>query len=468
MPTPTALLIKNATLVTARARVLGDVACADGRIQAIGPNLAPAPDATVIDARDKFVLPGGVDAHTHMELPVGDFASVDDFETGTAAAAAGGTTTIIDFISPNRGESLLATRDLWRRKAEKACIDYGLHMAVTWYSGDVARQMREVCLNDGVTSFKVYLAYLESIGVGDADVARIMRVAAELGALVTVHAENGIAVRELQMRLVAEGKTAPKYHAESRPPWVEGEAVHRAITLARVFALPLYVVHVSSRDGLAEIERARQASLPVLAETCPQYLLLDERAYERRGFEGAAFVMSPPLRAHEHQEALWRGLTEGLIQTVATDHCPFRMADQKVRGRHDFTLIPNGAGGVEDRLRLLYTYGVKGGRLTLEQLVDCFATRPAKIFGLYPEKGELAVGSDADLVIYDPDGEFIVSHKTQWQRADHNIYEGLVVRGRVDCTIACGRVVFANGRLQTRSGAGRYLPRRLPDVGARV
>jgi dihydropyrimidinase len=453
------LVIRKGEVVSALDRYVADVYCNKGVIESIGQSLQVPAGTQELDASGCFVFPGAIDAHTHMELPVGDLTSADDFFTGTAAAAAGGTTTIIDFISPERGQSLLEARDLWYRKAEKACIDYAFHMAVTWFGDEVARDMRQVRRDDGITSFKTYMAYLDSIGVRDAELLRIMEVVADLGALVTVHAENGDVVKELQRQLVAAGNVAPRFHPVSRPPWVEGEAAARALALARCHGVPIYIVHTSTREALEAMSRARLDGQVVYAETCPQYLVLDASAYDQPDFEGAAYVLSPPLRPRGHQDALWSALRAGLVQTIATDHCPFRQADQKVRGKDDFTKIPNGAGGVEDRLRLVYTYGVAPGRLTLQQLVELCCTRPAQIFGLYPQKGAIRTGSDADLVVYDPGPRGTITAAAQQQRTDRNIYEGLAVSGAVRATIARGQVIFGDGALRVRRGAGRYLKR---------
>ncbi|HEY8379285.1 MAG TPA: dihydropyrimidinase [Nannocystis sp.] len=453
------LVLPNGQIVTALDQFVADIVCKDGKIVAIGDNLDVPAGAEVIDASGQYVFPGGVDAHTHMELPFMGTVSSDDFFTGTAAGVAGGTTTIIDFIIPNRNQSLIEARDFWMNNARKACADYGFHMAVTWYGEQVEREMRQVYREDGISSFKVFMAYTGAIGVDDDEMIGVLDTAADLGALVTAHCEHGLAVQALQRKLLAQGKTAPRYHAESRPPWIEGEATNRAIMLARCVGQPIYIVHLTCRESLEAVFRARQEGQLVYVETCPQYLLLDDSVYDKPDFEGAAYVMSPPIRPRGHQDALWHALSCGLIHHVATDHCPFRQADQKVMGKDDFTKIPNGAAGIENRLSLMYTYGVATGRLTLQQFVDVCCTQPAKIFGLYPRKGAIRVGADADLVVYDPTPRSVISARTHRQRVDRNIFEGFEIQGAVTHTVVAGRLAFKDGDLRVERGAGRYLRR---------
>lgn len=454
------VIIRNGEIVNADGQFKADVYCEDGVIRAIGPDLdVTGKGAETVDASGQYVFPGGVDAHTHMELPFMGTVSADDFYTGTAAGVAGGTTTIIDFIIPNRNQSLIDARNWWMEKARKACADYAFHMAITWFDEQVRREMRQVFHEDGISSFKTFLAYTGAIGVDDRELLGAMDTAAELGALVTVHCEHGIAVQRMQGKLLKEGKTAPKYHALSRPSYMEGEATERAITLARSVGMPVYIVHLTAREALAAAKRAHAANVPVWTETCPQYLLLDDSVYDKPDFEGAAYVMSPPIRPKGHQEALWEALAQGHIHTVATDHCPFRQADQKTMGKGDFTKIPNGAAGIEDRLSLLYTYGVTTGRLSLQRFVDVCCATPARIFNLAPKKGTIRVGADADLCVYDPSTTRRLSAETHHQKVDRNIYEGFEVKGRVTHTVANGRLVFADGDLRVERGAGRYLKR---------
>ena len=453
------VVIRGGEIVTALETYRADIFCKDGVIAAIGPDLDVPQGAEVVDAGGQLVFPGGIDAHTHMELPFMGTVSADDFFSGTAAGVAGGTTTIIDFVIPNRGQSLLEARDYWFNNAKKACADYAFHMAVTWFSDQVQREMRQVFHDDGITSFKTFMAYTGAIGVDDDELISVIDTAASLGALVTAHCEHGPAVQSLQRRLVAAGKRAPKHHAQSRPSWVEGEATHRAITLARCSGQPIYIVHLTCREAMDAVVRARQEGLQVFVETCPQYLLLDDSVYDKPDFEGSAYVMSPPIRPKGHQEVLWHALSAGLIHHVATDHCPFTHA-QKLAGEHDFTKIPNGAAGIENRMALMYTYGVAQGRLTLQQFVDVCCTQPAKIFGLYPRKGAIRVGADADLVVYDPARTGTIRAATHRSRCDRNIFEGFALQGGVSHTVLGGRVALKDGDLRVERGAGRYLRRR--------
>jgi dihydropyrimidinase len=467
-----ALIIKGGTVVTAADQYLADVVCADGLIRAVGKGLDAPAGAEILDATGQYVFPGGVDAHTHMELPFMGGISADDFYTGTAAGIAGGTTTIIDFVIPSRGQSLLEARNAWSEKAKKAVSDYGFHMAVTWFGDQVRREMEKVLKEDGIRSFKVFMAYKGSLGVDDGELLGVLQTAREIGALISAHCEHADVIPALQQRLLAQGHIEPRYHALSRPSYIEGEATNRFATLARAVAegkdgwyipphqsLPIYVVHLTCKESMDAVYRARALGQTVLVETCPQYLVLDDSVYDKPNFEGAAYVMSPPIRPKGHQEYLWSALAAGMIQVVATDHCPFRQADQKIAGKDAFTKIPNGAAGVEDRLSIMYTHGVVAGRISLQQFVDVCCTQPAKIFGLYPRKGAIAVGSDADLCVYDPSGTRTISAKTHHQAVDRNIYEGMEMKGRVAATVAAGRVQYKNGELRVERGAGRYLKR---------
>jgi dihydropyrimidinase len=466
------IVVRGGTVVTASDQYVADVYCADGVIKAIGKDVDVPAGTQVVDASGQYVLPGGIDAHTHMELPFMGTVSADDFYTGTAAGVAGGTTTIIDFIIPNRNQSLLEARDFWFNNAKKSVADYAFHMAVTWFGDQVKREMQHVHRHDGIQSFKIFMAYTGAIGVDDRELVGVLDTAHDLGALVTSHCEHGEAVVALQNRLFERGLTAPRWHAKSRPSYVEGEATNRVIQLARAAgegrnghdahpheAQPVYIVHLTAKESMDAVYRARTEGQKVLVETCPQYLLLDDSVYDKPDFEGAAYVMSPPIRPKGHQDYLWNALAAGQIQTVATDHCPFRQADQKIAGRDDFRKIPNGAAGIEDRLKLMYTYGVATGRITLQQFVDVTSTQAAKIFNLYPRKGAIQVGSDADLVLYDPRGTGTISAKTHHQHVDRNIFEGFETKGKVASTIVNGRVQWHDGDLRVERGAGRYLKR---------
>jgi dihydropyrimidinase len=454
------ILIKNGEIITAASRHVGDIYCADGKILAIGQGLEKqtARD-TVIDASGQMVFPGGVDAHVHMELPSMGTVSADDFETGTAAGVAGGTTSIIDFVTPERNQSLLEALSMRAEVAKKAVSDYAFHMSVTWFSDRTREEMCTCVRGKGIPSFKVYMAYKSTIGLDDADLISVMQAARDFGALVTVHAENGDAVVALQKLLVGQGKVAPRYHPLSRPSPVETDATSRAIRLGRLTGQSIYIVHLTCREALDAVAEARRRGQEVMAETCPQYLLLDDSVYDRPDFEGAAYVLSPPIRPRGNQDVLWAGIASGLIQTVATDHCPFNQEGQKSLGRDDFTKITNGAAGIENRLGLLYTYGVVENRIDIHRFVDVFATQPAKIFGLYPRKGAIAPGSDADLVIFDPHARSTISARTNHHRCDRSIFEGFVLKGQPSHVIVNGRVQYKDGKLDVERGAGRFLPR---------
>jgi dihydropyrimidinase len=459
------VLIRNGTIVTAVDQWVGDVYCDGGTIAAVsttGGALDSRRGDEVIDASGQYLFPGGLDPHVHMELPFMGTVSSDDFETGTAAGIAGGTTSIIDFVIPARDENLMDALAAWHDKANKAVADYAFHMAVTWWGDDTARWMAQCVRDEGIPSFKTFMAYRGAIGVDDPELIEVMKTAKGLGALVTVHAEHGDMVVELQNRLAAEGHTKPRHHAESRPPAVEGEATARAIMMGRITGQPIYVVHVTCKEALMAIAQARLDGLTVYGETCTQYLLLDDSVYDKPNFEGAAYVMSPPIRPKGHQDPLWHALKAGQLQVVATDHCPFNQKGQKDMGKDDFRKIPNGAAGIEHRLSLLYTYGVRAGRIGLCEFVDLTSARAAKIFGLYPRKGAIRVGADADLCVFDPEKTGTISAKTHHHRCDRSIFEGFAVRGMPTFVVANGRVQFEDGDLRVERGAGRFLKRTLP------
>jgi dihydropyrimidinase len=454
------ILIRQGNIVTAEGDLRGDILIMQGNIAAVGEGIEkPDPATRVIDASGAYVLPGGVDPHVHMELPSPAGISSDDFESGSRAALSGGTTAIIDFVTPARGQSLLSALQERKEAACASVCDFGLHMSITDWNERTSREMRHCLDEEGISSFKVYMAYKETIGLEDRQILSVMDAAAKQGALVAVHCENGDAIAYLQRKLITEGNGEARYHPLSRPPEVEGEAARRAILLARVTGCRLYLVHVSTRDALEEIARAREAGQAVMAETCPHYLLLDEEVYTHPGPAGAAYVMSPPLRSAAHRKALWEGLRAGALQTVATDHCPFNLKGQKDIGLTDFTRIPNGIAGIEDRLSLLFTYGVLEGRISIRQFVNLTATAPAKIFGLYPRKGTIAAGSDADLVIWDPKAEGVISAQTHRQRCDTNVYEGFRIQGRPHIVIQRGRLAYEDGQVVLERGAGKYLAR---------
>jgi dihydropyrimidinase len=455
------LLIRQGEIVTATARRVADLYADDGRIAAIGPGLETrSARDEVLDAAGCFVFPGFVDPHVHFALPVAGTVSADDFATGTASGVAGGSTTVVDFVVPERGQSLLEALRAWRVRARGSVADYSFHMGVSGWDGRTAGEMQAVVAEHGIPSFKVLMAYKGTLMVDDGELYQVMKQAARLGAVVLVHAENGEAVAALQQDLRAQGDLGPEFHPVSRPSSLEGEATHRALVLAKLHGTEVYVVHMTCREAVEALERARSAGERCYGETCPQYLLLDDTVFARPDFEAAAYVCSPPLRpaGRGHHEALWRGLASGTLDAVGTDHCAFTM-EQRRLGREDFTRIPGGLPGVEDRLQLLYTYGVCEGRLDLQRMVAVGSTNPARIFGLHPRKGEIAVGSDADLVIYDPTGTAVRSARTHHSKCDRNPYEGFVVKGRPRHVIVNGRVCYADGRLDVEPGAGRFLAR---------
>lgn len=453
------LLIQHGEIVTPERRWRGDIRCRGGQIVEVGDGLEPATGEEQIDASELLVLPGGVDPHVHMELPVAGTVSSDDFETGTAAAIAGGTTTIIDFVHPERGQDFLEALEARQQEAAKAVADYGLHMAVTWWGDDTQHWIERCVREEGVSSFKVYMAYLATVGLEDEDLRRVLETTAGLDALVLVHAEMGEEIEALREQYFAEGKIEPVWHARSRPAEAEGEANVKIAAMAGQAKANLYVVHVTCRQAVDAIGAARAGGLSVWGETCPQYLLLDESVYELPDFEGATYVIAPPVRAAENQEVLWQALIDGTLQAVGTDHCPFNFNGQKELGRDDFRKIPGGAAGVENRLALLYTHGVVQGRFDEQKFVDLVSTRPAKIFGLYPRKGAIAVGADADLVLWDREATGTISAVTHHHRCDRSIYEGFEVQGAPTTVIARGEIRYHGGDLRVERGAGRFLKR---------
>lgn len=453
------LLIRNGTLVTGEGRLRGDLRCRDGRIAEVGTGLEAAGEE-VLDAGGQYVFPGAVDPHVHMALPVSGTVSSDDFETGTAAALAGGTTTIIDFVHPERPEDFLEALTARKEEAARAVCDYGFHMAVTWWGEAPRAAIRRCVETEGIPTFKAYLAYKATVGIDDDTLLEVMTAIAAAGGRLLVHCEHGEAVEQLRARFAAAGETAPRFHALSRPSELEGEATWRAATLAATTGAELYVVHVTCRDSAAAVRRARERGWPVRGETCPQYLLLDDSVYERPDFAGGAFVCAPPIRPLGNQEALWEALADGTLETIGTDHCPFTM-EQKRLGENDFRLIPGGLAGVEHRLALLWTHGVAAGRLTPERFVNLVSTRPAQLMGLHPRKGALAEGSDADLVVWDPEATGKISAASHHHRCDHTPYEGFEARGLPSAVIAAGEVRYRDGQLRVERGCGRFLRRAL-------
>ena len=454
-----ALHIKGGTVVTAEQAFRADVYCEDGKITAVGENLDVPSGAEVVDAGGQYVMPGGIDPHTHMQLPFMGTVASEDFFTGTAAGLAGGTTMIIDFVIPNPQQPLMEAYKQWREWAEKACADYSFHVAVTWWDESVHRDMETLVKDHGVNSFKHFMAYKGAIMADDEILVNSFQRARDLGAICTVHAENGELVFTLQQELIDKGINGPEGHPLSRPPQVEGEAANRAIRIAEVLDVPLYVVHNSCRQSLEAITRARSEGQRVFGEVLAGHLLVDDSVYRNTDFEfAAAHVMSPPFRAKEHQRALWRGLQSGNLHTTATDHCCF-CAPQKAAGKDDFRLIPNGTGGVEDRMAVLWHHGVGTGKLTPSEFVRVTSTAAAQIFNIYPRKGSVSVGADADLVVWDPEGSRTISAKTHHQNIDFNIFEGMTVKGIPSHTVSAGKLVWKDGELNVENGAGNYVDR---------
>ena len=453
------IIITNGNVVTAADTYKGDVAISDGKIAAVGHQLPRENAGKLIDARGKYVFPGGIDVHTHLDMPFGGTTSADDFETGTRAAAFGGTTTLIDFAIQYKGQSLRTAFDTWMQKASrKAVCDYAFHCIITDLP-DAQLDEVNALVREGVTSFKLFMAYPGIFMLDDASIFRALRATAKNGGLVCVHAENGGAIDVIVQQALAEGKKAPKYHALTRPTTAEAEATARAIALAEMAGAPIYIVHMSCYEALEKVREARDRGLPVYGETCPQYLYLSIENFDVPGFEGAKYVFTPPLREKWHQEKLWNGLKRDHLQVVSTDHCPFCYKEQKELGRDDFTKIPNGGPGIEHRLSLIYTGGVAQGRFSVNRFVELVSTTPAKLFGLYPRKGTIATGSDADLVIFDPNRQHTISAATHHMRVDYSMFEGIRVTGIPDVVLSRGRVIVQGDEFLGHPGAGEFLRR---------
>jgi dihydropyrimidinase len=451
-------LIKSGTVVTATDQYRGDVLVEDEKVALIGMSLDIDADR-VIDATAKYVLPGGIDVHTHLDMPFGGSTSADDFETGTRAAAFGGTTSVVDFAIQYRGQTLHHAWETWMKKAEgKAVIDYGFHMIMTDLNDQTEGEM-DALVREGLTSFKLFMAYPGVFMLDDASIFKALLRTGKNGGTICMHAENGGVIDVLVQRALAEGKTAPRYHALTRPARAEAEATHRAIALAEIAGVPVYIVHLSAAEALEMVAEARDRGLPAFAETCPQYLFLSYDNYEEPDFAGAKYVMSPPLREKATQDRLWRGLAFDDLQAISTDHCPFCMKEQKELGRNDFSRIPNGAPGIETRMSLVYDGGVRAGRISLNRFVELTSTSPAKIFGLFPRKGTIAPGSDADIVVFDPNRTITLSAATLHMNVDYNPYEGRRVTGATDTVLSRGRLVIDSGKFVGRPGSGSFLKR---------
>jgi dihydropyrimidinase len=453
------LLIKNGEIVTASERYTADIWCENDTITRIDRDIEPPPGAEVVEAAGKYVFPGFIDPHTHIYLPfMGTFAK-DTHETASKAALVGGTTTFIEMICPSRADKPLEAFELWLGKAQgNSACDFTFHMGVTRYDDEAERDFREI-VQRGISSFKIFLAYKGALGVTDEELYKTLRLAKELGVITTAHCENADLVLELQRRLLAEGKTGPEYHYWSRPPRVEAEGVHHLLTFAETLGAHVYIVHLSCEEALREALRGAERGINVWVETLIQYLLCDKTDAEKPGFEGAKFVMSPPLREKKNQETLWNALRQGLAATLATDHAPFDFATQKRMGERDFTKIPNGIPSLEDRVNLYFTHGVKRGRIDLHQFVNTASTQAARIFGLFPRKGTIQPGGDADLVVYDPDYRGTISARTQHMNVDYNAFEGMEIEGRPHVVTVRGKIAVRDGKFIGEPGRGRFLKR---------
>lgn len=451
------LLIKNGTLVTATDTFESDIFVNGEKIECIGKNLNLKADRT-IDAKGMYVMPGGIDAHTHLDLPFMGTSSSDDFETGTVAALHGGTTTIIDFAIQSHGDTLNNALNQWMEKANgKATCDYAFHVAVTDFNDKTKAEIKDLVEVRGVTSFKTFMAYKGALMVDDRQMFELMKETSKYGAFVTTHAENGDIIDSLVKKAIAEGNTEPKFHALTRPPLAEAEATGRFLDMAFQGGFPCYVVHMTCEEAVQRVRESLKRNQKPWIETCVQYLLLDDSVYEKN-FDGAKYVMSPPIRKKKDQEALWSGLQQGIVQVVATDHCPFCM-DQKKMGEGNFSKIPNGAPGIEHRMELMFSEGVLKNKISLNKFVEVNSTNPAKIFGLYPRKGSLTVGGDADLIILDPKQKHTLSAKTHHMNCDYSAYEGWQITGKIRETVLRGAVVVENGKANVKKGSGQYLKR---------
>lgn len=449
-------VIKNGVIITASDTYKADIAVKDEKIAAIGADLTAD---EIIDAKDKYVLPGGVDVHTHLDMPTHGLVTADDFATGSKAAAIGGTTSFIDYACQLEGGTLRDALDMWKSKAAKSCLDYGLHIGLTDARDSTLEEM-PLMMEAGVTSFKVYMLY--DMRLNDGEFMRVLEKARDCGALITVHCENYFVVKHKREALLTAGMTAPKYHPVSRPAECEGEAANRAIKLAEMTGAKLYIVHNTCAESVSRIKEAREKGLPVMGETCPQYLTLSVEKYDEPDFGGAKYVMSPPLRDRKNNEYLWRQLKAGILQTVATDHCSFTL-EQKKLGRYDFSKIPNGGTGIETRMPLLLSEGPKHG-LSLNKIVEISALNPAKIFGLYPQKGAISVGSDADIVIYDPTKKVTLGRDVLHENVDYSVFDGMELTGYPVMTLSRGDIVAQDGRYTGEEGRGRFIKRGLPTL----
>ncbi len=456
-------LIKNGRIVTAVDDYVADILVQDGRIHTIGKDIPVGGDVDVHDAAGLMVIPGGVDVHTHLDWEFGAARTVDTFATGTKAAAFGGTTTVVDFCSQTPGESPLTGLEEWHRRAATACVDVGAHMIMLDVNDQSLADMKSLIHTEGVSTFKLFMAYPGVLLIDDGAIFKTMRLAGENGAMICMHAENGPVIQVLIEEALAAGNTSPKYHSLTRPTIMEGEATHRAIKISELAETPLYIVHLSASEALASVTEARDRGLPVHAETCPHYLFLTDEEYDRPEFEGAKFVMTPPLRTHSHQRDLWRGLSTDDLQVISTDHCPFCFAVQpygmkfsKQQGAEDFSRIPNGAPGLETRLPLIYDGGVRKHGFSVNRFVALTSTTPAKLFGLFPRKGTIAVGSDGDIVLFDPEEAWTIKADEHHSRIDYSLFEGREVTGRVKKVFLRGQLIVDGQEWRGQEGMGQY------------
>jgi dihydropyrimidinase len=452
------ILITNGIIHTSEKFFKGDILIKNGRIDQISQQIQASPEFMILDATDKLIFPAGIDPHVHMELPTPAGDSSDDFYSGSVAALAGGTTSIIDFVTPKRGESLINAFKEREKLARKSLIDYALHVSPTWWGKESAGEMEILVKQYEVTSFKCYTAYQNTVGINDRVLQEVMKTASKLKALVTLHCEDDSMIQKNITDFISQGKVSPKFHPLSRPPEAEIRAVQKAIEMAAKTGCKIYIVHVSTAEAIDLIRKAQKTGIEIYAETCPQYLLLDDRVYDRPFEKSAPFVISPPLRKKEDREALWEAIADGTIQTIGTDHCPFNLKGQKDIGIENFSLIPNGAGGVEHRLSLLYTYGVLTKRISVEQFIRITSENPVAIFGI-KNKGKIQTGFDADLVIWDPQKESVISAKTHFQNCDSNIYEGMKITGKPEIILSKGKIAFTNRKVNEEELSGYYLKR---------
>lgn len=454
-------VIKGAKVVTAAESYEADVRIEGETIAAIGKDLETSGSDEVIDANGRWLIPGGIDPHVHLELPFMGTVSKDDFDSGGECALAGGTTSLIDFAIPNKGDSMIEALKTWDKKAKpKARCDFSYHAAVTDWNDQIAEEIPQIVKEHGINSFKIFLAYMGVFGVDDQEAFKIVRAVKRAGGIVAVHGVNGDVLVSMAEEMIANGQSDPIYHALSQPPSAEGEATGRIIRFTEINEGAVYIVHVTAKDAIHEIAQGRSRGRgTIYGETCTQYLFLTQDLYELPDFEGAKYVLSPPLRPHEHTEELWRALADHRIETIGTDHCAFDFKGQKDMGRDDFRQIPNGFNGIEERLAMIYSYGVKEGRLSPERWVELCSTNAAKIFGMYPRKGTIAIGSDADLVLWNPDVDDTISVETQKSKSDYNVYEGYKIRGRASETFLRGKLAFKDGEVLSKPGEGQFLKR---------